>query len=115
MKVPYWPILPMTLFFVRMKLGVDPEPYSPAHNINRVTAPVLIINGDQDDLVPLSDAEKLYALCPSVKKRMWVVSCASHGKCAEVGGEIYKNQVSSFFEENMPPAAESPAVPPPGK
>jgi hypothetical protein len=101
MKVPYWPILAMTLFFVRMKLGVDPEPYSPAHNIGRVKLPALFINGDHDDLVPLSDAEKLYGLCPSEKKRMWVIAGASHGKCAEVGGVIYKEKVSSFFEENM--------------
>jgi len=101
MKVPYWPILPMTLFFVRLKLGVDPEPYSPAHNISRVKMPVLFINGDHDDLVPLADAEKLYGLCPSGKKQTWVIAGASHGKCAEVGGEIYKGKVSAFFEENL--------------
>ncbi|MCX5785031.1 MAG: alpha/beta fold hydrolase [Elusimicrobia bacterium] len=105
MKVPYWPILAMTLFFVRVKLGVDPEPYSPIHNIGRVKLPVLFINGDHDDLVPLADAEKLYGLCPSETKRMWVIAGASHGRCAEVGGEIYKGKVSSFFEENLAAAA----------
>lgn len=101
MKVPYWPLVPMTLFFVKMKLGVDPEPFSPMHNIDKLKLPALFINGDHDDLVPLVDAEALYGMCPSPKKQLWVITGASHGKCAEVGGEVYKNKVQKFFEENL--------------
>lgn len=100
-KIPYWPLVPMTLFFVRMKLGADPEPYSPVHHISKVKAPVMFINGDHDDLVPLADAETLYGLCGAEKKQMWALTGASHGKCAEVGGEVYKTKISKFFTENM--------------
>ncbi|MFA6435185.1 MAG: alpha/beta fold hydrolase [Elusimicrobiales bacterium] len=100
-KVPYFPMVPLTLAFVKMKLGADPEPFSPAHNIDKVKAPVMFINGDQDDIVPLQDAETLYGMCKSEKKQMWVITGASHGKCAEVGGEIYKNKVTQFFTENL--------------
>lgn len=100
-KVPYYPLVPLTLAFVKMKLGADPEPFSPAHNIGKVKAPVMFINGDNDDLVPLQDAEALYGACKAEKKQIWIITGASHGKCAEVGGEVYKNKVAQFFSENL--------------
>jgi len=119
LKTPYFPLVSMTLFFVRRKLKADPEPYSPLYNIGRVKMPALFINGDNDDLVPLADAERLYGLCPSEKKQMWVIAGASHAKCAEVGGEVYRNKVTEFFKEHlrepapekMPPQVPAPARP----
>ncbi|HCC47814.1 MAG: hypothetical protein A2X31_02630 [Elusimicrobia bacterium GWB2_63_22] len=101
LKTPYFPLVAMTLFFVRRKLGADPEPYSPLYNMDRVKMPALFINGDNDDLVPLADAERLFGLCPSDKKQMWVIAGASHAKCAEVGGEVYRSKVSAFFTEHL--------------
>jgi pimeloyl-ACP methyl ester carboxylesterase len=101
LKTPYFPMVALTLFFVRRKLKADPEPYSPVYSVAGVKAPVLFINGDHDDLVPLADADRLFGMCPSEKKQMWVVAGASHGKCADVGGEIYRNKVSAFFAENL--------------
>ncbi len=107
MKTPYYPLVALTLFFVRRKLKADPEPYSPLYSVGAVKAPVLFINGDHDDLVPVSDAERLFGMCPSAKKQMWVVAGASHAKCAEVGGEVYREKVARFFSENLPePAPE---------
>jgi len=100
-KVPYYPLVPMTLAFVRMKLGADPEPFSPAHNADKVKMPTLFINGDHDDIVPLSDARALLDLCGAEKKELWIVAGASHGRCAEVGGDLYKNKVAEFFKENL--------------
>ena len=41
----------MTLFFVRLKLKADPQQYSPIYNIGKVSAPILFVNGDHDDLM----------------------------------------------------------------
>ena len=101
MKTPYYPLVAMTLFFVRHKLKADPEPYSPLYCVPEVKVPIMFINGDRDDLVPLADAERLFGLCTSEKKQMWVVAGASHGKCAEVGGEIYRAKVAGFFGEHL--------------
>jgi dipeptidyl aminopeptidase/acylaminoacyl peptidase len=100
-KVPYYPLVPMTLAFVKFKLGADPEPYSPAQNVDKIKMPVMFIFGDRDDIVPMHDAETLFGMCGSEKKQMWVITGASHGKCAEVGGEVYKNKVTQFFTENL--------------
>lgn len=108
LKTPYYPLVAMTLFFVRRKLKADPEPYSPLYCVPLVKVPIMFVNGDRDDLVPLSDAERLFGLCPSEKKQMWVVAGASHGKCAEVGGEIYRDKVAAFFGEHLrEPAQEA--------
>lgn len=101
LNIPYFPLVALTLFFVRRKLKADPEPYSPCFSVAGVKMPVLFINGDSDDLVPAADAEALFGLCPSEKKRMWVIAGASHAHCAEVGGEVYRDKVTEFFRENL--------------
>jgi len=101
LKTPYFPLVAMTLFFVRRKLKADPEPYSPRYSVTGVKIPALFINGDNDDLVPLADAKVLFAMCPSEKKEMWVIAGASHAKCAEVGGEVYRDKVTAFFAEQL--------------
>ncbi len=107
LKMPYFPLVALTMFFVRRKLKADPEPYSPLYNAGKIKIPAMFINGDHDDLVPLPEAEALFALCPSEKKQMWIVAGASHARCAEVGGEVYRNKVTAFFTENLrEPAAE---------
>jgi uncharacterized protein len=106
LRTPYFPLVALTLFFVRRRLKADPEPYSPRYSAGKVRAAAMFINGDADDLVPLDEAEALYALCASGNKRMWVVAGASHAKCAEVGGEVYRGKVISFFAENFAEAPE---------
>jgi len=112
LKTPYFPLVWLTLFFVRRKLKADPEPYSPLYNAPRVKVPTLFIDGDNDDLVPVPDAERLFGLCGSERKQMWMVAGASHAKCAEVGGEVYKSKVSAFFGEFLT-EPEPPQMDPP--
>ena len=100
-KIPYYPVVPLTLWFVKWKLGADPEPFSPALNIDKLKMPTMLISGDRDDIVPVHDAETLFGMCKSEKKQMWIITGASHGKCAEVGGEVYKAKVTQFFKENL--------------
>lgn len=113
LKTPYFPLVWLTLFFVRRKLKADPEPYSPLYNAPKVKAPALFITGDNDDLVSVPDAERLYGVCGSERKQIWVVAGASHVKCAEVGGEVYKKKISAFFADFLKePGQEKPAAPP---
>ena len=108
LKTPYFPLVALTMFFVRRRLKADPEPYSPLYNVGKIKLPVLFINGDHDDLVPLPEAEKLFEKCSSEKKQMWVIAGAPHAKCAEVGGEVYRGRVTAFFRETLrEPAPEA--------
>ncbi|MEA3306579.1 MAG: alpha/beta hydrolase [Elusimicrobiota bacterium] len=101
MKMPYWPLVPMTLFFVRMKLKANPDEYSPRYNIGKVTRPILFVNAEHDDLVPIKDGKKLFNLCASEKKELWIVPGAIHAKCAEVSGENYRKKIINFFSDNL--------------
>ncbi|MCG2725354.1 MAG: alpha/beta hydrolase [Elusimicrobia bacterium] len=101
MKMPYWPLVPITLFFVRMKLKVDPDFYSPRYNIGGVVNPILFINAEHDDLVPIKDGKKLFNKCSSEKKELWIVPGAAHAKCAEVSGENYRKKIKNFFNDNL--------------
>lgn len=113
LKVPFYPLIPMILFFVRLKLGADPEPHSPVHSAPAVKQPALFIQGDHDELVPQEEARALYEACGSKEKDLWTVTGAGHAKCAEVGGEAYRRKVAEFFRAHLPPEPE-PAEPPPG-
>jgi fermentation-respiration switch protein FrsA (DUF1100 family) len=96
-----------------MKLGADPELYSPIHTAGAVKQPVLFVQGDQDELVPQPEAKALYEACGSDGKTLWMMTGAGHAKCAEVGGEAYRKRVGEFFLRYLPPP-EEPAAPPPG-
>ena len=97
MKVPYFPMVAMTIFFVKRKLKVDSNLYSPAYNIDKITAPIFLVNGDNDDLVSIDEAKKLLELCPSPKKDLWIVKGASHAKCPETAGIHFAQKTCEFF------------------
>jgi fermentation-respiration switch protein FrsA (DUF1100 family) len=61
--------------------------------------PVLIIHGDADALVPLSDAEQLKAAGPS--SELWVVHGAGHGGSYRIDPLMYTERVAAFFEQHL--------------
>ncbi|MFH1618599.1 MAG: alpha/beta hydrolase [bacterium] len=100
-RVPEFPLVPMTLFFVRMKLGLDPEISSPIYNIDKVSPiPLLLIHGDQDSLVTPREAKALYEKAGNPRE-LWIVPGAVHGKCAETGGAEYRRRLGEFFVKNL--------------
>lgn len=97
LKVPYFPMVAMTILFVKRKLKVDPNLYSPAANMAKVSAPILLINGDNDDLVSIEEAKKLLQLCASSVKDLWIIKGASHAKCPETAGFHFAQKVTDFY------------------
>lgn len=65
--------------------------------IRAFTRPTLIIHGDQDHIIPFSDAEELYNACPSAEKRLVKISGADHNSLMTVGFETYMQAVSAFL------------------
>ncbi|MDR0645447.1 MAG: alpha/beta hydrolase [Elusimicrobiota bacterium] len=100
-RAPYFPIVALTLFFARKRLGVNPENFSPRQNIRKLSGkPIFIINGADDMLAPRRDARKLFAKA-SEPKQLWIVPNASHTEVAEVAGQQYKNRLEQFFEKYL--------------
>jgi len=99
LRVPYFPLVMMTLYFVKMKLKVDAELYSPSYNVMKLDLPVLFINGDNDDIVPIGEAQKLFDYCSSKDKDLWIVKGSSHAKCPEVAGNVFVQKVTEFYQK----------------
>ena len=100
-KVPYFPLIPIILHYIRKYLGVNPERYSPKYNIPKIAPrPVFIIHGRYDNLVPAAQAKMLFKKAGEPKE-IWLVPGAKHNKCAEVGGFEYKQRLADFFRQYL--------------
>jgi fermentation-respiration switch protein FrsA (DUF1100 family) len=98
---PYFPLVALTLFFARKRLGMNPEVFSPRQNIRKLCGkPVFIINGADDALAPRHDARKLFAKA-SEPKQLWIVPNASHTEVSEVAGQQYRNRLEQFFAKYL--------------
>ena len=100
-RMPYFPLMPIILHYIRRQLGGNPERYSPKYNIPKISPrPVLLIHGRYDNLVPAAQAKQLYR-CAGEPKELWLVPGAKHGKCAEVGGFEYKQRLTDFYKQYL--------------
>lgn len=100
-RVPYFPLIPIVLHYIRRNLSVNPEYYSPKYNIPKISPrPVFIIHGRYDNLVPAAQAKMLFKRAGEPKE-IWLVPGAKHNKCAEVGGFEYKQRLMNFFKKYL--------------
>ena len=100
-RVPYFPLMPIILHYIRKQLGVNPERFSPKYNIPKIAPrPVFLIHGRYDNLVPAAQAKLLYKRAGNPKE-IWLVPGAKHNQCAEVGGYEYKQRLADFFRKNL--------------
>lgn len=100
-RVPYFPLMPLVLHYIRKQLGVNPERFSPKYNIPKISPrPVFLIHGRYDNLVPAAQAKMLYKRAGEPKE-IWLVPGAKHNKCAEVGGYEYKHRLADFYRKYM--------------
>lgn len=100
-RVPYFPVLPIILHYIRKNLGVNPERYSPKYNIPKISPrPIFLIHGRYDNLVPAAQAKLLYKKAGEPKE-IWLVPGAKHNQCAVVGGYEYKQRLADFFRKYL--------------
>ena len=99
-KLPCFTVfVPLSIAFYRRRLKTDPELFSPLFNVPRVKCPALFIYGDNDRLIPAADRNKLVNMCGSSDKEVFIISGATHTKCAETGGVMYRERISDFLEK----------------
>jgi uncharacterized protein len=73
----HYPLIPTALV---------PDAYPNQRRISRLRAPLLILHGDRDEIVPLSQARELFALAPE-PKRMHVFDGFGHNDLVLAGSE----------------------------
>jgi len=65
--------------------------------IGRLAAPLLVIHGDRDGIIPFDMGETLYEAAPEPKS-FWAVPGAGHNDIVESGGEAYRERLREFYK-----------------
>ncbi len=76
--------------------------FDSAAKIGRVHAPILFIQGDRDEIIPLRLGQALYAAAPQ-PKAFRVVRGGGHNDIVETAGLQYREWLRSFY--GMVPSA----------
>lgn len=99
--IPYFPLVALTVFMLRLRVGLAVGSKSPVNSIARISPkPILIISGSEDRLMPESEVRELYAAAGEPKK-LWIFPGAAHGKCHEMAGQAYERTVIDFYKKNI--------------
>ncbi len=93
-------MLPGTVIMGRVLYGYNVADSRPVDDIQRIgPRPVLIIHGQQDHLIPESEAEQLKAALPSAE--MWIVPGVDHAGAYRADPATYTQRVADFFDKNL--------------
>jgi len=66
--------------------------------IGRVHAPLLVIHGDGDEIIPTGLGQELFAAAAE-PKTLWIVPGAHHNDIVETAGASYREHLQSFYEK----------------
>ncbi|MFZ4534816.1 alpha/beta hydrolase [Propionivibrio sp.] len=95
-RIPYWPLGAYILFYIQRVIGYRFDDIAPCHTISAVNCPVLLAHGTEDDMVPVSEAQEIYANRRDEKVRLLLMP-GSHDEYAEM--ERHIGTVISFLDE----------------
>jgi len=70
--------------------------FNSRQKIDRVRAPLLFIQGDRDEIIPLRLGQALFAAAPEPKS-FWIVPGAHHNDIVETAGAGYREHLQSFY------------------
>lgn len=71
--------------------------FNSARKISRVRAPLLFIQGDRDEIIPLSLGQRLFAAAPA-PKTFWLVEGAHHNDILETAGPQFRQRLQGFYQ-----------------
>ncbi len=103
-KLPFHIKLPKKVIYFLTRMGAilygkfDPEAASPQKALRHCRLPVLLIHGEQDQLVPLSMSWDNYNAC-SAKKEILIIPDANHGMSYYMDTKQYTEKVGAFMQK----------------
>lgn len=97
-KLPAFPSIDIFRRAIKKRVGFDIKEASALKQVKRSNTPTLFIHGDEDSVVPVTMAKKLYknAAC---EKELLICKGANHEMSALLYPDIYWNRVWSFIEK----------------
>ena len=95
--LPGW-TMRFTLWAIRLRLGFDPEKWSPERVVGRIAPrPLFLLQGGSDRRVPPSEGERLFSLAGEPKS-LWTVSDGDHAGLWKTAGREYEDRLLGFFD-----------------
>ncbi len=73
---------------------------APIEDIKRVHVPILIVHGKNDSFIKAYYSKLLYDVA-NEPKQLVIIEGADHNDVWEVGGAVYEDTISSFFEKYL--------------
>lgn len=97
--------------FSRMWSNLGLNPKEPALNkqslflnkvkIRQVRIPTLIIHGENDDLIPVSEGRELYKNSAAPEKKILIIPGAGHNDIMTVKEDLYFDTIGDFIQANI--------------
>jgi len=98
-RVPAF-VAAIILGYMRYRFGLDFDQIAPVNNIAKARADILLIHGENDETVPLAQAQALKAAGKAGKTRLWIIPGKGHSDChthPEFWGEVTR-----FLQGSLP-------------
>ena len=89
--------------FIR-SVGVDPVEFDADRNLATIRVPVMIVHGEDDEVVPVSHAERLNALLPATLRTLMRVPGANHS--AVLTDDAVGARIAEFLRVSLAGAGE---------
>ena len=97
-RIPHWPLGAYILAYVQRVIGYRFDDIAPCHTIARVTCPVLLVHGLEDDTVPVDEARQIHAARSSDAVELLLVP-GSHDDYGDVTRHLV--QLGDFIDRSM--------------
>lgn len=96
----------MPSVFRRLGIPVDLStisdiPVGNARTMQEVNLPLLVIHGENDNLLPIDNGEKIYHASPSDDKTMLRIPRAGHNDLLYIGRDAYFGAISKLIERTI--------------
>ncbi|MUV37647.1 uncharacterized protein JNUCC1_01453 [Lentibacillus sp. JNUCC-1] len=96
-NLPPFPLLDVTSAITKLRAGYMLGEASAVEQVRQNTLPLLIIHGENDDLVPTDMSDEIYTAAGG-EKELWLVPDAGHTKAFDIVTEAYQGRVEAFVE-----------------
>ena len=80
---------------------IDFAAIKPEEAVSELSAPVFIIHGEQDDIVPVAHAYRLREASRHRDSELWILPEAAHSNSYLVRPGEYMERVTAFFDEAL--------------
>ena len=96
-----FPFVWLTQGYALAFLRINSKDVSPAQSLAKSKVPVLLIHGDKDTQIPVSNAHELYDSSNKNTTQLWIVAGADHGEAMAVERAEYRRRVTVFLEKHL--------------